>query len=393
MEIAEINAILRRGEDSYNQFKENINNTDSLAEEFTAFSNAAGGKIFAGVDDEGSITGLNTDDVCRINQHVSNAASQHVRPAINPLTEQIEINGLLIIIINVPEGISKPYSNNKGEFWMKCGADKRKVTAREELQRIFQESGTIHADTIPIHADTIPVRGTTLSDLDMPYFRKSFQKIYEKPLNEETISLEQTITNMNLGKKGELNITGAMFFSLFPSSHLAAFIVKAAAFPGTEKTDESYLDKKDITGNLANIFQKTKAFVLSNIKHIQGNQGINSAGQTEIPGIVLEELIANALIHRDYFVQDSVKVFVFRDRIKIISPGHLPNNLTVDNIKAGISNMRNPTLASFANHILPCNGHGAGIPRALKKYPDIDFIDDRERNLFKCIIRRKSPSQ
>ena len=44
MEITEINAILRRGEDSYNQFKENINNIDSLAAEFTAFSNAGGGK-------------------------------------------------------------------------------------------------------------------------------------------------------------------------------------------------------------------------------------------------------------------------------------------------------------------------------------------------------------
>ena len=184
--------------------------------------------------DEGSITGLNTDDVRKINGLVSNAASDKVKPAINPLTEQIEINGLLIIIINVPEGISKPYCTNKGVYWMKCGADRRRATAREELQRLFQESGTIHADTIP-------VRGTTLSDLDMPYFRKSFEKIYEKPLDKETISLEQTITNMNLGKKGELNITGAMFFSLFPSSHLAAFIVKATAFPGTELTDESYL--------------------------------------------------------------------------------------------------------------------------------------------------------
>ena len=58
-------------------------------------------------------------------------------------------------------------------------------------------------------------------------------------------------------------------------------------------------------------------------------------------------------------------------------------------IKAGNSNARNPVLASFANHILPYRGYGSGILRALKSYPAIDFIDDRDGNLFKVIIKRE----
>ncbi len=109
--------------------------------------------------------------------------------------------------------------------------------------------------------------------------------------------------------------------------------MKADAFPGKSITTESYIDSRDITGKLSDIFQQTVGFILSNTKQVQGEQGINSPGQPEIPKIVLEELVTNALVHRDYFIQAPVRVFVFSDRIEIISPGHLPNNLTVANIK------------------------------------------------------------
>ncbi|MCK5894363.1 MAG: hypothetical protein KAG53_08150 [Endozoicomonadaceae bacterium] len=94
-------------------------------------------------------------------------------------------------------------------------------------------------------------------------------------------------------------------------------------------------------------------------------RGVNSLGELEIPKIVFEELIANALIHCDYFVSAPVRVFVFIDRIEIISPRHLPNNLTIENIKNGNSNIRNPILASFATKLLPYRGLGNGIRRTI----------------------------
>jgi ATP-dependent DNA helicase RecG len=102
-------------------------------------------------------------------------------------------------------------------------------------------------------------------------------------------------------------------------------------------------------------------------------------------------LAANALIHRDYFISAPIRILIFSDRVEIVSPGHLPNNLTVENITSGgISNARNPILYSFAaKNILPFRGVGSGIRRALAAYPDINFIDDRGANLFKVIIRRK----
>jgi ATP-dependent DNA helicase RecG len=79
---------------------------------------------------------------------------------------------------------------------------------------------------------------------------------------------------------------------------------------------------------------------------------------------VLEELLVNALIHRDYFTSASIRLMLFADRVEIISPGHLPDSLSTEAIRHGATNRRNPTLTEHAVHILPYRGLGTGIPRA-----------------------------
>lgn len=383
METVDILRILSAGEDSRHQFKKNFNNIDALAVEIVAFSNTQGGIIFVGVDDNGEITGLEAQDVQRLNQLLSNAASQNVKPPVNPITEIVNIGDKRIMLIEVPKGINKPYQDKNGAIWVKNGADKRKATSREELQRLFQSSGMIHADITP-------AAGMTIADLDMPYFREFFFKRYGEALNEQDIPLGQTLTNLNLGRDEGLNLTGALLFAQSPSIKLPSYIVKAAAFPGTTITDDSYIDSRDITGKLADVYQQTVNFINANITHSQGEQSVNSLGQPEIPRIVIEELVVNALVHRDYFIAAPVRVFIYSDRIEILSPGHLPNDLTVENIKAGNSNTRNPVLASFAYQILPYRGFGSGILRALKNYPNIEFTDDRPNNRFCVTILRSA---
>lgn len=382
METVELLTILAQGEDSQHQFKKNINNADSLGAEMVALSNGKGGQIFIGVEDNGIISGLKAEDISRLNQLISNAASQNVRPAINPTTQNMMTENGLVLIIDVPAGINKPYQDNTGVFWVKSGSDKRKATSREEIQRLFQASGLLHADESP-------ASGLTIADIDMDYFSEFFQHRYSEPLEKQQLPLEQVIQNMNLGNNGVLNLTGALLFAKAPSIRLPAFIVKAGCFPGTSIAVDLYTDSRDITGKIADIFQQTISFIQANIRYVQTDQTVNSLGFPEIPRIALEEIVANALVHRDYFISAPIRVFVLDDRVEIISPGHLPNNLTIENIKAGNSNARNPILASFANKILPYRGYGSGIIRALEAYPSIDFIDDKDGNLFKAVFRRK----
>lgn len=383
METEELLAIIARDEDSRHQFKADVNNASSLGAEMVAFSNSAGGLILIGVKNEdGSRSGLTRDDIGRINQIVANAATNNVRPPINPVTENILLPDGLVIVVHIEQGISKPYMDTQGFVWVKNGSDKRRVTAREELQRMFQEAALIHADEIP-------VGGSSVVDIDQEFFDAFFEREYGERVEDQEVSRVQLLENMNLAKNGQLNICGALLFASRPQIRLPVFIVKAVAFPGVDIEDEHYIDSQDINGKLSDVFQKVLGFVLANIRHVQNEQSINSVGEPEIPRIVLEELIANALIHRDYFVSAPIKVLVFADRIEIVSPGHLPNNLTIENIKMGNSNVRNPILASFAPKVFPYRGLGSGIKRAIKAYPDIEFVDDRAGNTFKAIIKRR----
>ena len=125
------------------------------------------------------------------------------------------------------------------------------------------------------------------------------------------------------------------------------------------------------------------------LHRIQGDKGFNSLGELEIPEIVLTELLVNAIIHRDYFIRDSIRIFIFDDRIEIISPGKLPNNLTEAQIRAGIRRSRNTILASLAPDVLPYRGIGSGILRALKAWPNMEFVNDREAEQFTARVFRK----
>lgn len=384
MEVAELIELVTRGEDSFRQFKRNVTNEGQLAAEIVAFSNSGGGQILIGVDDTQTVRGVSGADIARINGLISNAASDHVRPAVVPLTENVFHPNGTVIVVTIPNGLAKPYMDKSGIIWVKTGADKRRASSREEIQRMFQQSSLVHADETP-------VPGTGVGDVDLTYFETFFnQQPFDAPLAEQAIPLPQLLANMNLTRGESLNVAAVLLFARAPQYRLPAFIVKAIAYPGAQPDEASYLDSRDIVGKLADIFQQTLGFLNANTGTRQADRTVNSAGDPEIPRIVWEELVANALVHRDYFVMAPVRIFVFSDRVEIISPGHLPNNLTVENILKGNSNIRNPILASFAAKLLPYRGLGNGVIRAKKAYADIAFTDDRDSNVFRVTVSRPS---
>lgn len=337
--------------------------------------------MLIGVSDDGHIAGLNSADVSRLNQLLSNASSQSVRPPINPSTMNVHTRNGIVIAVDVAEGLNKPYVDTLGRIWVKNGADKRHVTAREEMQRLFQSSGLVYADEVP-------VRPATIKDLDLDTFGQYFERRYKKSVEATGLSLSQLLNNLNLAQENFLSLAGLLLFGKAPHVYKPSFIVKAVAFPGTVLHDKRYLDSEDIDGNLLEQYRRAMAFLRRNLRHVQGDQGFNSPGLLEIPEDVFEELLVNALIHRDYFLSASIRLLIFSDRVEIISPGHLPDHLDTEKIRYGISNLRNPALASHAFSILPYRGLGSGIPRALATWPDLELIDDRPGNQFKAVAHR-----
>ncbi|MCH2339870.1 MAG: putative DNA binding domain-containing protein [Pseudomonas sp.] len=381
MTLVELHQILACGEDSRHQFKRDFSNIDALAAELVAFANTSGGHLLIGVDDSGAVSGLSGADVSRLNQMLSNAASQNVKPAINPLSRNIQTEHGLVMVVTVDQGLNKPYVDSHGRIWVKSGADKRRVTAREELQRLFQQAGLVCADAVP-------VAGSSAADIDTKTLGEYFQRRFRQSPEQAGLETMRILENLGLASGGTPNLAGLLLFGKAPQSLCPAFDIKAVAFPGTVLHDRHYLDSEDIDGNLVEQYRRSLAFIKRNLRHVQRQQGFNTLGQLEVPEEVFEELLVNALIHRDYFVSASIRLMIFADRIELISPGHLPDVLDTQKIRFGLSNRRNPTLTSHAVHILPYRGLGTGIPRAIDAWPTIELNDDREGNQFKVVIRR-----
>ena len=230
---------------------------------------------FIGVADDGQVSGLDTAAVSRINQLLSNASSQNVRPPINPLTSNVETGHGLVMVVNVVEGLNKPYVDTHGRIWVKSGADKRHVTAREEMQRLFQTAGLVYADEVP-------ARPAIIDNLDLMAFAQYFNRRYHKTVVETGQPLPQLLKNLNLVRDGVPSLAGLLLFGKAPHVFKPAFVIKAVAFPGTVLHDNRYLDSEDIDGNLLEQYRRGISFIKRNLRHVQGGQGFNSAGLLEV---------------------------------------------------------------------------------------------------------------
>jgi ATP-dependent DNA helicase RecG len=379
MDHIELQEIIVKGEDSRHQFKENIHSADQLAQEMVAFSNSLGGTIIIGITDRSEVKGLTDKDIRRLNQLVANVATENVKPQIFPETEIVNYEKKKLLLVHIPYGANKPYCTHKGIFFTRSGSDKRKVS-QDELKCLFQESGKLYADEMIF-------READFGDVDRELFRDFYQRKYGEDFAAED-QLVQTFENLNLASGGCLNLSGILLFTRNPMKYFPLSQIIAVSFFGTDIAGSKFRDSENIEGNLKKLYHDGLAFLMRNIKKIQNGQNFNSPGIPEVPPVVFEELLINALIHRDYFLSSNIRLLIFDDRIEIISPGKLHNNLTVEKIKRGVAIKRNHTLASFAFDIIPYRGIGSGILRALKHYPHIDFDNDVELDQFKAIIHR-----
>ncbi|MDQ7784164.1 MAG: ATP-binding protein, partial [Desulfomonilaceae bacterium] len=212
----------------------------------------------------------------------------------------------------------------------------------------------------------------------------------DEALEKAGISVFRLLNNLGLARESTLNLAGLLLFGKNPQRHRPAFVVKAVSFVGNDPAGVKYRDSEDIGGCLRDMHARTMSFLTRNLHRVQGDKDFNTEGDLEVPAIALEELVVNMLLHRDYFISAPWRVFIFDNRIELISPGSLPNNITIENIRNGVSVIRNPLIASFATKELPYRGIGTGIRRALAAVPDLILESNYERNLFTALIPRKA---
>lgn len=383
METLELIERISNGEDSYTQFKEQAITAKNLAKEFVAFSNAEGGIIIFGVSDSGDIKGLNVDEIEELGQLIGNVANENIKPPIHPLVQNISVDNNKIIVISIKSGASKPYSTSSGDYYTKSGADK-KLISQEELRRLFAESKMLFADEEKVFDSDI-------ADLNMLLFYKflkSFDEISYNELQDNRLDMITLLQNHDILKDNNLTLAGNLIFGINPQKFTKSFYIDCCYFDGDDISVTKYISERRIYGDFETLFNQGSDFIKSNLLNVQVEDNFNSQGVPEISHEVIGELLVNALVHRDYYINAPIQIFIFHNRVEIINPGKLFNSLTVEKIKTGNTKRRNQTLDRLCNYMLPYTGRGSGIKRVLSINPHIEFINNITKEEFKCIIPR-----
>jgi len=388
MNTAELSDIINSGETSKVQFKREYDNQDKIAAEMIAMSNTKGGMIIFGVEDKtGNVIGLDYSSLQTIGNKVATIANDLVKPQVYITTEVISIGNeserKKVLIVYIGEGISKPYKDNNGTIWIKQGADKRKLTDNIEIMRLFQQSGILFADEMEVF-------GTSIDDIDEQYFSVYFQNEFKMSWQEKGLSYEEALKAKRVLRNNRITLAGLLFFGKEPQNIRPTLTIKAVSFFGNDLSVNMYRSKpEDFKGTIPMLFKQGMDFFRSNLRHAQKGQDFNSIGILEVSETALVEVVQNALVHRDYFKNAPVRLFVFDDRVEIISPGKLPNALTIEEIRYGNPVIRNSQIAMFSSYTLPYSGLGSGLKRAINAQPDIEFINDTEGEQFIVKIPRE----
>ncbi|MDD2402758.1 MAG: putative DNA binding domain-containing protein [Clostridia bacterium] len=360
MEINDLLQSIKNSENSYLEFKEEGIRAKDLAEEIVAFANSEGGTILIGVDDDGNIKGVKDN---KVEETIMNICRNNCIPHIIPDFNKVEIEGKIVVVVDVPKGKSKPYYTADHKYFIRVGTTKR-IASREELLRLFEKTGSFHFDISS-------VEGTSIKDLYLDIIRNYFLKYNTFDLFEES---EETVirilTNADILKKCEEKILctvgGLLIFGKNPEKYLPQNGVSFAHFKGTEITDE-LIDKKVIEGRLQDIAEQLMVIIKNNTLNPSSIRGLRREEKEEYPMVVTREAIVNSLVHRNYSISGSkIRVFMFEDRIEFRSPGRLPNTVTTEKMKIGVSYARNPFIVKYMENMRYIDQLGRGIPMIMK---------------------------
>lgn len=360
LSIDKLANILENGENSFVEFKEKNVRAESVAKELVAFLNFEGGTLYIGVSDSGNILGVDEKDY---EEWIMNICRNSIYPPVIPCYEELIISNKRIIKIEVSKGINNPY-HTLNKYYIRVGSTSREAS-QQELIRLLQSSNSLHYELIPM-------QGASVSDISKirveDYFAKRGIDISEYDKNEFENLLYNTEILVNNGDKKHISLAGMLFFGKNVSLWLKNAGVQLVRFAGNDVTSE-IIDRKDITGNLPEIIDKALDFVNLNNRVSESFEGIKRIDRFDYNKNVLREIIVNAFAHRDWSLSGAkIRVYVFNDFIEVRSPGKIPDTLTLERMKMGISYYRNPLITQMLVDYGYADKIGRGIMSILKYY-------------------------
>jgi len=349
-------------ENTTTEFKREFN--EKVIHTMLAFLNTEGGTLYLGLSDDGSVYGIEGDidlEGRRITDSFRNNVTPDPSPFFKAEPEKCVSNesqdSKFIIKITVKKGSAIPYCYSRYGLvpqgvYVRIGSNTVMAT-REHIRQMIKDNGA----------------GQFIAELsiDQNLTFESAEKIFSN--NEIKFGQQQKQSLGLIHPDGRFTNLALILSDQCP------YTTKAAIFEGTNK--EKFKDRKEFTGSIFKQIDDVLTYLNVFNRAHSTFEGAYRIDHTDYPYVALREAYINALIHRDYYIEGSILISMFDDRLEFMSLGGVMPGVTHDLMLAGVSVTRNEKLAQILYRLNIIEAFGTGIPRIFSSYENTSFFKNR----------------
>ncbi|MCC5832727.1 MAG: putative DNA binding domain-containing protein [Chlamydiales bacterium] len=350
--------LLAQPESKILEFKKDLSSLQPILKTLVAFANTAGGTLIIGVAPDKKLVGLT--DVLRAEEKIANAIADAIEPSLLPEIEVATVNKKDLLIIKVSYWKAPFYLKKQGlskGVYIRLGSTSRPASLEmiAELQR-----SVIHQSY-----DQQAIPELSKEGLDLKKVRRAFKTV-KKDVNETKLRSIGILVPSNHGFAP--SVGGLILFG--KNEHRGAYFpeirVRCARFKGKTKTH--ILDQHEVEGTLLDAVEEVPKFISRNTQLSAEIENIRRKDIPEYPSIAIREILINALVHADYSIQGSsgIQIAIFDGRLEIQNPGMLPFGFTMEDLKAGVSRIRNRVIAKIFHELHLMEEWGSGYQRVIE---------------------------
>ena len=341
-------------EDEKTELKRILN--DAFEKEVDAFLNTLGGQILIGIEDNGTVCGVENADQVALS--IADRIRNNILPsAMGLFTVEIRQEEMRsYLVVTVAGGLERPYYLKKYGMTPN-GCYTRIGTQASPMTQNMIDGFFSRRILNTLHNVVSPNQELTFTQLKIYYQEKGYDAAGSYFLKNLDLFTED----------GKYNYAAYLMADHNGTS------IKVARFRGTEKLD---IVERNEFGRCCLIKSALNVLERLNVANTTVVRVGGKAQRKEIRLIdpaALREAVLNAIIHNDY-INGAYPVFeIYDDRIEIISSGGLPVGLSEKEFFAGRSLPRNKELMRIFSDMDLCEQLGSGMKKILRIYPQSVF--------------------
>ncbi len=341
---------------------------EDIKKEIIAFANCRGGKLYVGVQNDGTVLGLENPDETSL--QISNMVRDAIKPDLTMFLhyETLAVDGKKILVIDIQQGTEKPY------YIAKKGLRPEGVYVRQGYSSVPATNTAIRGMIKETDGDHFEEMRSLEQNLTFESAKKTFARRHVKFGPEQMKTL------------GMITQDGVYTNLALLLSDQCVHTIKAAVFQGTKQSE--FKDRREFTGSLFQQMDEVYDFINFHNQTHSSFEKLYRIDRRDYPEIAVREALLNLLVHREYSFRASTFISIYTDRLEFTSIGGLVRGVTLEDVTMGISVCRNVKLANIFYRLELIEAYGTGLIKIMEAYegtgmkPQIETSD----NAFKIIL-------